>query len=131
MFSSNIDAKYVKIGGAGVTGSKLTIQGNAVGSNSYTDANPKLEFKNDDGSQNISLTFTDTDTVQAPASLTLNGNQGNEYFIAPNIKATGNFYGNLSGKASTAGTADKVASAGVSTMWIYGRAEAIWICRIL
>lgn len=77
----------VKIGNGGVTGSKLTIQGNAVSSNSYTDANPKLEFKNDDGSQNISLTFTDADAVQAPASLTLNGNQGNEYFIAPCIKA--------------------------------------------
>ena len=98
----------VQIGGDGITGGKLTIQGNAVGSNSYTDANPKLEFKNDDGNQNISLTFTDADAVQAPASLTLNGNQGNEYFIAPNIKATGNFYGNLSGKASTAGTADKI-----------------------
>lgn len=88
-------------------GSKLILQGGTVSSNSYTDTNPKLEFKNNDGSQNISLTFTDFDAVQAPASLTLNGNQGNEYFIAPNIKATGNFYGNLSGKASTAGTADR------------------------
>lgn len=32
---------------------------------------------------------------------------------------------NYGGKADTAGTADKVASTGVSTMWIYGRAEAI------
>lgn len=72
----------------GLTGSKLTLQGNTVGSNSYTDTNPKLEFKNIDGSQNISLTFTDFDAVQAPASLTLNGNQGNEYFIAPCIKAS-------------------------------------------
>ncbi|MDY5646792.1 MAG: hypothetical protein SPF22_07315 [Candidatus Onthovivens sp.] len=77
----------VKIGNGGVTGSKLTIQGNAINSNSYTDTNPKLEFKNDDGAQNISLTFTDADAVKAPASLTLNGNQGNEYFIAPCIKA--------------------------------------------
>lgn len=65
---------------------KLTLQGGTVNSNSYTDVNPKLEFKNVDGSQNISLTFTDYDAVQAPASLTLNGNQGNEYFIAPCIK---------------------------------------------
>ena len=71
----------------GLAESKLTIQGNTVGSNSYTDTNPKLEFKNADGSQNLSLTFTDFDAVQAPASLTLNGNQGNEYFIAPCIKA--------------------------------------------
>ena len=92
----------VKIGAGNVNGSKLTIQGKTVSSNSYTDTNPKLEFKNEDASQNISLTFNDYDAVQDPASLTLNGNQGNEYFIAPNIKATGNFYGNLSGKADTA-----------------------------
>ena len=74
----------------GLTESKLILQGPTVSSNSYTDTNPKLEFKNDDGSQNISLTFTDFDAVQAPASLTLNGNQGDEYFIAPNIKANRN-----------------------------------------
>ena len=77
----------IQIGSGNATGSKLTIQGLCVSSNSYTDANPKLEFKNNDNSQNISLTFTDFDAVQPPASLTLNGNQGNEYFIAPCIKA--------------------------------------------
>ena len=77
----------IQIGSGNVTGSKLTIQGGTVSSNSYTDANPKLVFMDDDGSQNISLTFTDFDAVQPPASLTLNGNQGNEYFIAPCIKA--------------------------------------------
>ena len=71
----------------GLTESKLTLQGSTVSSNSYSDTNPKIEFKNIDGSQNISLTFTDFDAVQAPASLTLNGNQGNEYFISPCIKA--------------------------------------------
>ena len=89
------------------SGKKLILQGDTVNSNSYTDTNPKIEFKNINGSQNVSLTFTDYDSVQNPTSITLNGNQGDEYFIAPNIKATGNFYGNLSGKASTAGTADK------------------------
>lgn len=76
---------------------KLTLQGDTVGSNSFTDTNPKLVFNNVNASQNISLTFTDYDAVQGPSSLTLNGNQGNEYFIAPNIKATGNLYGSLSG----------------------------------
>ena len=74
----------------GLAESKLTIQGSTVSSNSYTDTNPKLVFSNIDASQSISLTFTDFDAVQAPASLTLNGNQGNEYFIAPNIKASRN-----------------------------------------
>ena len=79
--SGKVSAPY------GLTGSKLTLQGRTVSSNSYTDTNPKLVFNNVDGSQSISLTFTDFDAVQAPASLTLNGNQGNEYFIAPCIKA--------------------------------------------
>lgn len=41
------------------------------------------------------------------------------------VSAPYGFVGNLSGKAAKAGTADKVASEGVSTMWIYGRDEAI------
>ena len=77
----------VQVGTSWVSGTKLIIQCKTVNSNSYTDTNPKLVFKNSDNSQNISLTFTDFDAVQAPASLTLNGNQGNEYFIAPCIKA--------------------------------------------
>ena len=77
----------IQIGNGNATGNKLTIRGLCVSSNSYADANQKLVFMDDDGSQNISLTFTDFDAVQPPASLTLNGNQGNEYFIAPCIKA--------------------------------------------
>lgn len=91
----------------GITNNKHIIQGKTVDTNTYADTNPKLVFSNPDGSQGASLTFTDYDLVQAPASVTLNGNQGGEYFIAPNIKATDKFYGNLSGKADTAGTADK------------------------
>ena len=91
----------------GITNNKHIIRGQTVDTNTYADTNPKLVFSNVDGSQNASLTFTDYDKVQAPASITLNGNQGGEYFIAPNIKATDKFYGNLSGKADTAETADK------------------------
>lgn len=56
--------------------------------NTFADNNPKIVFQNSDGSQALSLTFTDYDSVQIPASLTLNGNQGNEWFISPNIKVT-------------------------------------------
>ena len=106
----------VIVGNSSVAGSRLTIHGATVNSNSYTDTNPKLEFKNNDGSQNISLTFTDYDAVQAPASLTLNGNQGNEYFIAPNIKATNKFIGNLTGNVTgnvtgSSGSANKLTTA--------------------
>ena len=86
----------------GITNNKHIIQGETVDTNTYEDANPKLVFINSDGSQNASLTFTDYDSVQAPASVTLNGNQGGEYFIAPNIKATGKFYGSLDGTADNA-----------------------------
>lgn len=71
---------------------RLIVKATTVGTNTYADANPKLIFQNADASQNASLTFTDYDSVQAPASLTLNGNQGGEYFIAPNIKATSKVY---------------------------------------
>ena len=86
----------------GITNNKHIIKGETVNTNTYEDTNPKLVFSNDDGSQEASLTFTDYDVVQYPASITLNGNQGGEYFIAPNIKATDKFYGNLSGKADKA-----------------------------
>ena len=86
----------------GITNNKHIIKGETVDTNTYEDVNPKLVFINSDGSQNASLTFTDYDAVQKPASVTLNGNQGGEYFIAPNIKATGKFYGSLDGTADKA-----------------------------
>ena len=99
----------------GITNNKHIIKGETVDTNTYEDANPKLVFINSDGSQNASLTFTDYDTVQAPASVTLNGNQGGEYFIAPNIKATGKFYGSLDGTADNATKATQDASGNIIT----------------
>ena len=60
--------------------------------------NPQIVFQNANATKNGALIWNDT--VQSPASLTLAGNQGGEYFIAPNIKATGAFYGSLTGHAS-------------------------------
>ena len=98
-----------------ITNNKHIIKGVTVNTNTYEDANPKLVFSNSDGSQNASLTFTEYDEVQEPASLTLNGNQGGEYFIAPNIKATGKFYGNLDGTADNATKATQDGSGNVIT----------------
>ena len=95
------DGDYVNVTGDTMTDA-LIIKKTTVNTNTYDDANPKIIFQNSNASQNASLTFTDYDSIQSPASLTLNGNQGGEYFIAPNIKATGSFYGALSGNASTA-----------------------------
>ena len=86
--SARDDTKLPLSGGT-LTGN-LIIKKTTAATNTYDDANPKLIFQNSGASQNISLTFTDYDSVQFPASLTLNGNQGGEYFIAPNIKTTSN-----------------------------------------
>lgn len=87
---------------------KLIVKGTTVGTNTYADTNPKIAFMANDG-QHGSLTWTSYDSIQSHASLTLNGTQGNEYFIAPNIKATGSFYGALSGNATSATESQKLA----------------------
>lgn len=101
---------YLPLSGGTVTGT-MTIKGATTNSNSYGSTNPKIRFDNPDSSQNLELIYTDNDIVQKPSSLTLIGNQGGEYFIAPNIKATGSFYGSLSGNASTATSASKLTTA--------------------
>ena len=69
------------------------------------------------GNTGIPMTFNWSGQDGQPSWL-WGGNDGsNMYVYNPS-----NFSVN---RASTAGTADKVASAGASTMWIYGRAEAI------
>lgn len=54
----------------------ITLRGNTTGDNSYFGSNPKLQFQNANASQSLALVFTDVDSVQAPSSLTLTGNQG-------------------------------------------------------
>lgn len=73
----------VKIG----IGTSLTISGLTYNTTVYGTNNPKIFFGNNSESQNIELQFTDYDSIAGPASLTLIGNQGNEYFIAPQICA--------------------------------------------
>ncbi|OLR58293.1 hypothetical protein BHF70_00825 [Anaerostipes sp. 494a] len=72
----------------------LTLQSLTVNSNSYNSVgvNPSILFKNNNGSQNLALIYTDYDSVKAPASLTLVGNQGGEYFIAPNVQVRNKLY---------------------------------------
>ena len=101
---------YLPLSGGTVNGN-ITIKGSTTSSNAYESTNPKIRFDNSDSSQNLELIYTDYDAVQKPSSLTLIGNQGGEYFIAPNIKATGSFYGSLSGNASTATSAGKLITA--------------------
>ena len=72
------------IGGDG----SIVLQAVTSNSNAYDSANPHITFLDGSGDQGIQLIFTDYDSVQSPASLTLAGNQGGECFIAPNIKVT-------------------------------------------
>ena len=69
-----------------LVGTQVTIKRATAASNAYGSANPRITFSNSDQSQLLQLVYTDYDSVQAPSSLTLTGNQGNEWFIAPNIR---------------------------------------------
>lgn len=75
----------------------LTISAEAEDSMGFDKKGAKITFIPDDPSQKGQLIWNDQDSYQRPASLSLVGSQGNEYFIAPNIKANNNLYGNLSG----------------------------------
>lgn len=87
----------------------LTLQKTTNATVTYADTqNPRLTFKNSDGSQSISLIYCDYDSYQAPDSVTLVGNQSTgSYFIAPYIKATNGFIGNLTGQASKVTVIDR------------------------
>lgn len=77
-----------------LSNSCLTLQSLTVNSNSYNTvgSNPSILFKNNSGNQNIALVYTDYDSVKAPSCLTLIGNQGGEYFIAPNVQVKNKLY---------------------------------------
>lgn len=92
---------FLPLAGGTLTGD-LIIKKTTTNSNAYDGTGPQIIFQNSGANQNIKLLFSDYDTIQSPASLTLIGNQGEEYFIAPNIKATSKFYGDLEGNADTA-----------------------------
>ena len=112
-YVSDISGKVNKSGDT-MTGN-LAIKGATVATNTYDDTNPKVMFQNVDASQCASLTFTDYDSVQSPSSLTLNGNLGHEYFIAPNIKATERLYPKAINQIITgSGTAGSDKGSGVS-----------------
>lgn len=68
----------------------LLLRGTTYNKSTYnSNDNPRIDFHNSDESQNIALIYTDSTSVASAPSLTLVGNQGGEYFIAPNIKIKG------------------------------------------
>lgn len=64
----------------------LTLAGNTSATVTIGSDNPKIVFKNANGTQQAALVFTDYDSYAAPASVSLVGNQGNEVFIAPRFR---------------------------------------------
>lgn len=86
-------------------------------------ANPKLIFQNSNASQNIAFVFNDYDTYQAPASLTLSGNQGGEYFITPNLRVGSDMYMSNNGfiyTKTSGGTVVHLAGMNTSNQMFFG-----------
>jgi hypothetical protein len=101
----------------------LSLQGTTTSSNAFDSTNPKIQFLNSSGDQGCQLVFTDYDAIQAPASLTLVGQSGEEavYFIAPNIKATSAFYGGTITAGKTTLSSDlEFSQSGTTTRGIIG-----------
>ena len=64
---------------------QIIIQSPTTDSVAYGATNPTITFMNVNKSQNVSLIYTDYDSVRAPAGIKLIGNQGNEWFQAPRV----------------------------------------------
>ena len=94
--TGNVNITPANIGALPTSGGTLTgnisIQGSTSNTNVYGSTNPTLEFKNEEGDQNLSLIFTDYNEIATPSSLTLIGNTGGEYLIVPNLKVNGTIY---------------------------------------
>lgn len=86
MHCDTYNGATLKLGSSSVRG-LIEIQGATSGSVSYGSSNPRIRFKNSDSSQNIDIVMNDWDSVRAPASLSVHGNQGGEYLLAPNVAA--------------------------------------------
>ncbi|QQO10212.1 phage tail protein [Breznakiella homolactica] len=93
----------VLIGGMNQNPVPLTIQGITANNKAYNSQNPKIEFKNDDGSQSGQLIWNDHDTQRAPYGLTLKGNgqsavNGGAYFEVEGNIIAGNEIKNVNGQ---------------------------------
>lgn len=80
---------YLPLNGGTITGN-LILKGSTSSDMTYSgNVHPALRFDNADSSQNISFIFTDYDNYRFPAGIKLVGNQGNEWFEAPQIYQNG------------------------------------------
>ena len=79
----------VSVGGVQVSSQNIKIRGTTTANPTQGQGAPGIEFTNEDDTQNVTLAFDDYDSYKSPAGLTLSGNQGNEYLIAPRFIKTG------------------------------------------
>ena len=86
IYVDNHYGKYLSLGSSSVRG-LIEIRGSTSASVSYGSDNPRIRFMNSAADQNIDIVFNDYDSVRAPASLSVHGNQGGEYLLAPNVAA--------------------------------------------
>lgn len=83
-----VDSTLSSSGGT-ITGN-LILKGNTSTDMTYSgNVHPALRFDNADSSQNVSFVFTDYDNYRSPAGIKLVGNQGSEWFEAPQIYQNG------------------------------------------
>ena len=80
----------------GQTLQELILQRSTTADNAFNAVNPRITFKNGDGSQSAQLIFTDYDTVTnpssqalSPVSLTLRANSGEAQFVVPRLRVGG------------------------------------------
>lgn len=88
-----ISETYLKKTGGTLTGN-ITIQAETNDTLAFGSANPAITFANENGDQKVSILYNDHDTLYKPASINIVGQQGGEYLVAPNIKATSDLYVN-------------------------------------
>ena len=80
----------------GQTLQELILQRSTTADNAFNAVNPRITFKNGDGSQSAQLIFTDYDTVTnpssqalSPVSLTLRANSGEAQLVVPRLRVGG------------------------------------------
>lgn len=129
----NYNLYALPLTGGTVTGN-IILKGNTTADMTYNgNVHPYIRFDNSNSSQNISLIFTDYDSYRSPAGIKLVGNQGNEWFEAPN------FYGNkfikngssdsyiLLGGGGHKALSDCTIPAGTIVMWAGSSAPSGWL----
>ena len=86
VYSDQLHGYSLGLGSSSIQG-RITIQSPTTASVAYNSTNPRIRFANASSDQNIDIVMCDFDSVRGPAALSVHGNQGGEWLLAPNISA--------------------------------------------